>query len=413
MRVWLLALALCACDGLGDPIVSELAPEGVAPPYMCELPRVSCTEPFTPRPLFAQPAAVEPASFCTGFVPTEPCSSAAQGGRCVLALQVVESVPVALPSQRCVTLELRPAAGSERPELRGLSIEASRIRLHAERPTTFVLDQVELRDVALELSGPLDVRIGGQLRNVSITSRDAVRVTLVESAITRLTTQLPAGSLRVQRSPIAESRLSVRELELETTPLADVTIDAARMVGIQLSGRMVRLDVSDLSVSEAELSWLEVHRCDDVLLVDARLSQPQLAACTNKLRANSSALTGGRINGRVESVRTYWNDMHFGAGAVRTTLELWQGTLNGSVLCPSLDRVTLSEETAAACNDCTPLSAPQQHLCRAMLPSSLPAQEEADAGMGVGVLYGGNQLCPILDTALPPCNPQPVLTSPL
>ncbi|HEX5660080.1 MAG TPA: hypothetical protein VFX59_22950 [Polyangiales bacterium] len=401
-RGWLALMLSClGCDGLGEPVVGKLSEGPSRGAAACMQPTVDCATTFTPRAPFPPPPPVVPAC---GGLSSAPCEGG-QAVSCTLALRVVEGIPVTLSPTRCATLDLTPAPESDAAELNALVSTNSRIVLHAERPTRFVFRGVDLGDIAIELRGPVSLQLEGTLRDVSITSADAVQVTITGSVVRDLAAVLPAGSLRIQRGALTTSKLQAREVVLETVPITDVDVSAERVVGIELQGERMRLDVDDLSLSEVELGALELHRCDTALLVNARLTRSLFAGCRERLRAHSSSISDSRVNGTVESVAALWNGVHFGAGSA-TTLEMWGGTLTRGVFCPALTRLTLSEEVSANCNDCSPLRAPEQQMCLVVYAPASPDER-------YGVFIGGNVSCPVLDDSLLRCDPIPVTSSPL
>jgi hypothetical protein len=401
---WLL-LALCiACDGIGDPVVGTKR-KSPQTDFMCEPPPTDCDTAFAPQSV-SRPQPVQPARLCGRELSTESCRDALQGGGCVLTLQVVEASPVTLPIQSCGTIDLTPAPGSSRLELRTLVARTSRLVLHAERPTTFLFSQVDLSGVAIELSGPIALELDGSLRDVSITSADEVQVTVTGTPATQLALSIPAGSVRIQRSTLTTSQLEAREVQLETIPFSDLDVTAQRLIGIELQGSRLRLGVDDLSLSEVAANELQLHRCERALLVNTRLNAPLLAACSDLLRAHSSAFVGGRAHGSIESIASYWGLMHFGAGRAQTNVALWAGTVTTSVLCPDLARLTISQSTSVTCNDCTRMDAPEQHIC---LVTAASDRFDPDGG----IVVAGNDECPLLDQGLPRCDPMPLPTSPL
>lgn len=401
---WLL-LALAACDGLGEPVVGRLGRFDDSPQPMCMGPEIDCDRPIAAATGAARLAPVLPAAHCPDGISPAACSDTQASG-CTRALQLVAGRPLEAPAQACVTLELDLAQGSDHGELGKLSLRASRLVVRATQPSAFVLSDVDLRAVAIELDGPITLRLSGALDEVSVVGDQALAVTLSESTVSKLSVAL-AGALRVERSTLEDSQLAADTLTLETVQLRALSADAARLIGIELRGERLRIDVADLSLSGLDVGGLVLARCERALLMNARLDAPQLGACTERLRAHDSSFIEARAWGTIESVHTGWHHAHFGAAGGASTLELWGGALANSVLCTGLTRLTRTEDVIALCNDCTELPAPGSLLCAVDAPAQALTSEQDG-----GVSASGNEACPQLDQPLPLCTPAPKLEPP-
>lgn len=404
-----LSLALIACDGLGTPIVDETS-RGAAPGYQCIEPLLSCAQEYASQAPYPLPSAPPLPCPSSSAAPCDPLSSMQR--ECTLAVRVVEGTPTQLPSQLCVQLDLSPAPGSRQLVVAGLNVRGDTLTLHADAPATFVFSAAQLSASRLQVRGPVTLEFSDQsvLDGVSIESDDAVRVTVRESVARDTRVLLPAGSLRGLRASFSQSELRAREVTLETVAVSALKITSERLVGIELKGDTLQLDVVDASLSELELSRFTLDRCGSALLVNARLTSPTLEPCTlGKLHIDSSTVNRGSVRGNVESHGTLWQDSLMGAGNLPGEFQLWGDALNGNVLCPGLRRLTLSEPSTVACNDCRAVGTPESAFC------SVPM--EADAGVdladaGSQLTPQGNPLCPTLDTPLPLCTPTPRSSSP-
>jgi uncharacterized protein YjbI with pentapeptide repeats len=401
---WLPGIALLlACGRIGEPIVRPLGEAGNKFAECPEL-ELDCETAFRSHAPYAVPVPVVPSALCDGEVPAVPCRDAQQGGGCVLALRVVADAPFSLPAQACATIDMTPAPGSARADIQSLKARSSTLSLRAEQPTTFRFASVDLQDVAIELSGPVSLALTGSLANVSISSSEAALVTLMDSLASSVAVSLPRGELRMERTTLSGARLLVQQTTLETVSFNDVAIRAERMVGLDLDGQGMRLDVSDLSFSDVDIDSLDIDRCDTALLNYARISDVNLSDCSDRMRTRDASISNGRAQGLIESTRTLWSRMHFGAGGGATTLEMWLGTLASSVLCPDVQRLTVSSGTGITCNDCTLLEFPEQQLCL-FDPSGVPVDPRI-----ASLLSAWNLACPLLDEGLPECDPSPLFT---
>jgi hypothetical protein len=412
--LWPCALLLACDGGVGAPIVSTER-EDKDKPFQCTAIAPSCQEPFAPGVPFAKPAAVQPTSFCPLGTPLQPCVFPTTG-HCRSSLRVVEGITATnLPSATCGELTISPAPGSRTLALAGLEVSTSTLLLEASEATTYVFSNAVLNHVALAVHGPIELRFIGQstLDDVSISSDDAVDVLLSESVARSLNVLTSNGSLRVQRSSLTDSQLFTSSVTLETVVLSSLVVSAPRVVGIELKGKGLQLDASDASFSELEVEELALRRCDHALFVNARLTSPSFARCSDRLRTDSSAIDRGRVFGHVESHDTLFSNTHFGAAGIDTEVELWGGTLLSNIFCAKVQRMTFAQLSSVTCTDCTELPDSDLRLCSGEIPDAGVLGDANSPGAPVNGGTAGNASCSVLDGLVPYCQPRPRDTSPL
>jgi hypothetical protein len=407
---WLLALCcVLGCEGIGRPIVSRVPPDrGLGSDAPCTPVEDACDEPFRSRAPFAPVVTTDPTSRCELAA---PCSAESSWfSACTLSLTVAGSGTPQPINGSCFKLGIVPQTGVGTVQIAVRDVEDAELGFAAVTPTTITLQGGELRDVRIQLRGPVTLQLlETTLDNVSIESDEQVTVRASEIVGDELLLRLPQGGLEVTRSVLTDCRVQARDTTLSATVARRSELTAQRLIVSELEGESLMIDAATLTLTDLSVMALRIERCEEGLITASSIAGGIFAPCLRGLTVHGATIANVRAQGAIESRGTQWDRAVLGSGGAATELELWTGTLSRSVLCSGLTRLPVSAERTLLCNACGGLPDPAARVCNSQPEMSV---KPVDGAAGP-LTEKKNEYCPVLDEVFPACSPVVSYDSPL
>lgn len=325
-------------------------------------------------------------AFCGRFSLGFALCATLLGADCQVGRQVVDELPTERPGAVCgpkscdfehepeFQLPIFAEAPPCPPEtclavpLEGLTSESfaetARLSYAAETSTELTLSRVSLRDVTLELSGPVTLRVvgGSFLSNVfvnlsSAPGQGAPRLFVEESNVQKLTVRGASEGALAGRVDLVRDMVNALDVSSESTSIHSSVVLGARLESAQLELVDVTLATSLLSFDEGFLasvkaSNLRTVRCGRLAtaLTSIGGEASEVGPCAS-LRLQSSSMTLGMLDGDVHLEDSDFLTVFVGKRA-KTTLDSWNGSLERVRFCAQTGLLRLHQSTIMLCSSC-------------------------------------------------------------
>jgi hypothetical protein len=379
-------LSAVACDRVGgalvdhqnQPPVIDVGPVPCTPPPPCADP----VEPFsTQQALSIAPGDIERTCSlqirnCAAAIPDEDdagteawteggAEGSTEGGTAGCRFMLGPEEATAYDGSRILCSRLvieADGSGPDRVRLSGIDWSHVNITLSASVPFTLELEQAELDDVYVKIAGSATLRIvDATLDDLRVTGevteagRPRLELEHVQDAGVRIggAQQVFAGRVAITRALLTNPQLVVEELALQSVIVEDAGLIEAQLL-TALDGEMtgVVLQVGEAVLSAYRLQDCQVRECAALTLIASELERTPIAACRDQpLRAYSSKVTGGSIDGLIESDQSQWARVRLGLRAP-TDLVVWDGSFQSTNFCAQTRSARFGASANVRCSEC-------------------------------------------------------------
>jgi hypothetical protein len=245
-------------------------------------------------------------------------------------------------------------------------IEASRVVFATEVPVEITLSAVSLKNVLLDLSGPVTLRLigGSSLQDVFATLsgstadlQSAPRVYIEEGELRRVTIQglangAPAGSVELVRDFAQSISFSVETISVQSCELARVRLSSGELMVIDTELSVAELSLDHGFMASVGASDLRTTHCGDLTTAQVSVSgdASEIGPC-DFLRFQASSIKNGLLDGVVHAESSSIEDTLIGM-RVPTNLDAWSGRVDRARFCQHAGALRFDRIVNVICSSC-------------------------------------------------------------
>jgi len=394
---------LAACSSVGAALVDQVHGDDAGIPVAACNPPPPCEQPMMPTSVARRPALPVNLARC-GTRPIRTCAiaptpdatdsgDADAGADADFATAPAECATSFAPAELAAlddgTLEcqdLRIVDPEDELVITGLTLRHTNLSIRSSKPVSVRLDDATFADVFVSLEGAVTLavthsRSATDLRVVGAATPEArprLQLSRVDATALLTGTQQTAfaGTISVDQLTLTDSQLVADQVELTSVTLIGGRIDAASLnaTDTQISEAVLALGDGVLSASIVRRSSFE--RCHALSVIGSELHDDQVARCDGPpTRLYSALVTGGNLDGRIESDRATLDNLLFGLNEPTEVLA-FSGKLDGVNFCAHAQHAVLGYEVLVRCAQCELGLTEPDPVCT--VPASPPSVKKAN-----------------------------------
>ncbi len=227
--------------------------------------------------------------------------------------------------------------------------------------------------------------VDATLENVLIQLDGQVRLRIVESSTYQVTIEGGAAAdperpslVQISHSDLAWTQIDAELLELISSVLNLVALDVGRLSAVDIKTKDSLLLARQATISAGSLNATQVGGGETLLVAGTKTINCRFAAGEGVTRLYDTEVTGGIVDGQLESDVSTFSDSRFGVDA-STVLHGWFTSINSSVLCSGLEQVRYSGGNIS-CSRCEgPLRSADADVCTDVFVSTFEDNSRCDA----------------------------------
>ncbi len=369
-------ILLCACKGIGAPIVDHKDIDrtkskdsfcGIAP---------SCTD-DAPEDLAAQLAPLDTTTVdvaSCGLVqegcpdpqpPTYPGQPPALVSDCI-ASWTATTAPTEASGRSfdCTTMAITVDDKYDRADavtLGAVDLQRTNLSITAKRATIVVLDGASLNDVAIDLHGPITLRItqSRMFNHVRISNARSdgtvarLELTGVDGDDLSVSgVELWTGQVAIKTSTIGDTRIVADEITLDDAALAMSSLRSS-----SLDSNHAAFDHTTLAFEHGRLeapsaTHTVISECGTLSVITGVLSSMRIAACSeDAVRIYGASAEKVYLDGAIQADHTLFENTIFGAHE-KTDLVAWDSQVFASSFCKYSSTARLGASVFLLCPAC-------------------------------------------------------------
>jgi len=242
-------------------------------------------------------------------------------------------------------------------------VSMAHVSFHADSPREIDLRGVALTNVLLDLAGPASLRLTNEssLEFVYVvmraTEQGTPRLILEESQLHSVSfgdlgAGRAAGRVELLRCTSGSTSFAVDELAMRSSEAEGARFDIRSFEAVDSALLRSEASFEDAYFSKVAATSLRTRDCGqlDAAGVTFEGDATEIGPCTF-MRLQRASITNGMLDGPIHGEVLTAQSVRVGSRAP-TNLDLWQSTLNNSLLCPQTGLLRMDPLSSVRCTSC-------------------------------------------------------------